>query len=181
MVEQKINQEQENQQRNQPLEGFRDDIILTPAEIKKIPWQNEYLVKGNPLTCNNPIAKQRPFPLEDYETSYGKLIVQVLSAHGALPIRHATVTIYRKDRTTDNVFLVAFLDTDPSGETPIIELPAPIIANSLSPDLPAFSTYFAEIYHPGYQTMKNLPVQIFPERTAVLSVSLIPSKTGEFF
>ena len=180
MVEQKIDQGKNKEKRNQPT-GFRDDIILTPAEIREIPWQNEYLVKGNPLTCNIPIAKQKPFPLEDYETSYGKLIVQVLSAQGALPVRHATVTIYRKDRITDDVYLVAFLDTDPSGETPRLELPAPIIANSLSPDLPAFSTYFAEIYHAGYQTMKNLPLQIFPERTAVLSVNLIPSQTNVSF
>ena len=105
----------------------------------------------------------------------GKLRIRTYTAGGALPVRDALVKIQGADES--NLDVAYTFITDEDGLTPEVELPAPSVEYSLSPnqkELP-YSIYDIEISAPGYYTkhIKGLPV--FPGVNSIQLVNMIPA------
>ncbi len=111
-------------------------------------------------------------PAENTKES-GSLVVQVVTAGGALPLEGAAVTV--SDETGEWINESITVTTSPGGLTPRIFLPTPPRALSMSPsaDVP-YSLYNIAVSVPGYfpYTAKNVPV--FSGVNSFQIVRLIP-------
>lgn len=110
----------------------------------------------------------------ELNTSSGFLQAEVSAANRALPIKDASVIVSRRDG--DKNELIALLTTDENGLTETIELPAPDIAYSESPDRTEkpFSDYQLAVYAQGFYTVPQLNVPVFPTVKSIQPVSMIP-------
>ena len=72
--------------------------------------------------------------MADVTQAVGKLVVAVTTAQGTIPLPGALVTV--SAQTEDGPVLYRIVRTDTSGRTPVLELPAPSLSDSLSPDQP---------------------------------------------
>ena len=68
------------------------------------------------------------------------------------------------------------LETDESGNTPLIALEAPPKALSLSPNPESrpYALYDAEINKEGYYTVVSRDIQVYPDTTSILPVNMMP-------
>lgn len=106
-------------------------------------------------------------------TGEGRLIVRVRAADGALPIEGATVTVRGADPA--NASFLRTLTTDQSGNTPILLLPTPNIASSLTPGAEApYATYDVLVVKNGYYRHENLRVPIFDTVLSSQGANMIP-------
>jgi len=105
---------------------------------------------------------------------HGYLIVNVVTARGAIPVEGAIVTIRANSEFGDNGVLYS-LKSDPSGATERIALPAPL-GHTLRPHEPAkpYASYNIEIRKPGYTTVENVNVPIYDQLTSIQPVELVP-------
>ncbi|MBR5155377.1 MAG: hypothetical protein IKW62_02705 [Clostridia bacterium] len=111
-------------------------------------------------------------------TNTGTLIVQVYTADQTLPITGANVIVTKTVPSGEE--LVKVIQTDRSGKTEPILLPAPPASNSQTPDGGVrFSNYNVRVDNPGYYTMENINVPIFDGQTAIQPFALIPLASGE--
>ncbi len=103
----------------------------------------------------------------------GYLVVNVSTARGAIPLGGASVTVLYEEPSNSSIFTV--LNTDMSGKTEKIELPAP--ARSLS-ELPGnvkpYATYTLQIEKEGYYTVTNTNVPVFAGVTSIQPVEMLP-------
>lgn len=106
--------------------------------------------------------------------TFGKLLVRVSTASGAIPVESATVVIQGKEDNNSNILLS--LLTDISGQTKIIELPAPArdLSGAPSPISKPYSTYNIDVYKNGYYPQHYNGVPIFEGVTAVQNARIIP-------
>ena len=131
----------------------------------------------------NDIVFVNDTPPKDY-TENGYLIVNVYTARGAIPIDDALVTISYHDTSLASPHAV--LQTNRSGTTPKISLPAPPRDLSLSPidkngsqmpnttpPLP-YALYNIEIVKEGFYSVVDIGVKIFSGITAIQNTDLIP-------
>lgn len=103
----------------------------------------------------------------------GGLVVTVSTAGQTKPIQGAHVIISRREGK--NEIILRSLITDGNGKTVKIELPAPPEANSTSPSNKlGYSIYNIRVDYPGYYTIENIDVPIFPGIIAVQPVNMIP-------
>lgn len=101
-------------------------------------------------------------PVMDVATS-GLLRAEARSLVGFRPIPRATVTV--RDM---NGALIEQLQTDESGNTPSIEVPAPPLEYSLEPESPQpYSEYTLELEGEGVQTVTVEGTQVLPNETAI--------------
>ncbi len=101
----------------------------------------------------------------------GKLTVHVTSTLGYIPVQNATVSISYTDTGTT----MEQLQTDSSGQTETIELPAPPLEYSQIPSEPRpYSDYNIVISAPGYETLTISGSEILPDVTSIQNVSLSP-------
>ncbi len=108
----------------------------------------------------------------------GTLIVQVYTADQALPISGANVKVTKL--TEGGEELIKVMQTNRSGKTEPLILPAPPSSNSQTPDGGVrFFNYNIRVDYPGYYTMENLNVPIFDGQTAIQPVALIPLAAGD--
>ncbi len=108
----------------------------------------------------------------------GTLIVQVYTADQALPVSGANVKVTKL--TEDGEELIKVMQTNRSGKTEPLILPAPPSSNSQTPDGGVrFFNYNIRVDYPGYYTMENLNVPIFDGQTAIQPVALIPLAVGD--
>lgn len=106
--------------------------------------------------------------------SEGKLRIRAYTASGALPVENALVKI--RGAEEDNRLVAYTLVTDSDGLTPEVNLPAPSLEYSLSPD-PAeapYSIYDVEISAPGFYTKRISGLTIFPGVNSIQLVNMIP-------
>jgi len=107
----------------------------------------------------------------------GGLRIQVTSTLGLFPIADASVTIYYAD-TPDSP--IQTLTTDISGQTPVIELPAPPVEYSLEPGSPRpYSEYTIQVSAPGYETVVISGSEILPDVTSIQPVKLPPLEESD--
>ncbi len=101
----------------------------------------------------------------------GKLTVHVTSTLGYIPVQNATVSISYTDTGTT----MEQLQTDSSGQTETIELPAPPLEYSQIPSEPRpYSDYNLIISAPGYETLTISGSEVLPDVTSIQNVSLSP-------
>lgn len=110
---------------------------------------------------------------QDKQLRFGYLKINVSIAQRALPIYNAQVAVY-SDRREQQQDLLALLQTDESGDTQVIELPAPALANSLEPDqLNPYNIYYLRISAANFTTQDHVPVQVFPGIESNLVVNML--------
>jgi len=110
---------------------------------------------------------------QDFTPSKGGLVVTVATASDTRPIMNAHVIISKRDGNKEEILRT--FATDASGRTPVIELSTPPLSNSLSPGMPIpYSVYNVRVDYPGYYTVENIDVPIFPGNIAVQPINLIP-------
>lgn len=124
-------------------------------------------------TVNNvtqPATPSDEKSIENNCTGMGRLIVQVSTANGALPIPNATVTVTKADGSVISMQL-----TDSSGRTSAIALCAPPSAYSQSPgSTMAYNTYNIKVEKNGYYTEEFLNVAVFDKIDSIQPVALEP-------
>ena len=105
------------------------------------------------------------------DQDYGRFVVRVSAASGAVPVSGATVVI----RSTSPIVTLATLITDESGLTDPFFIRTPSIAESLSPSgKQPFAEISTEVSADGYFTSSNLNIPIYPGITSIQPVTLIP-------
>ena len=111
-------------------------------------------------------------------TGEGKLIFQVSTGGGAIPLEGAFVTVSRADPESADVLYE--LRSGRDGKTPRVSLPAPSRTDSQRPsELPPFSTYGVEVSLPGYETVIFQPLPVFDGITAIQQADLRPVPENE--
>ena len=107
----------------------------------------------------------------------GYLVVRVSTARGAIPLENATVSV--RGTSLQSSDIIYSLETDESGLTPRLPLPAPPKSNSLSPDQSTpYSLWSIDVFKKGYVTARYESVPIYPEITSVQNAELIPLSEG---
>ena len=95
----------------------------------------------------------------------------MLFRSGYIPVQNATVSISYTDTGTT----MEQLQTDSSGQTETIELPAPPLEYSQIPSEPRpYSDYNLIISAPGYETLTISGSEVLPDVTSIQNVSLSP-------
>ena len=103
----------------------------------------------------------------------GYLIVNVVTARGAIPVAGAKVTVY--DNTSDANPPVAVIYTDSAGKSEKLELPAPSRSLSEQPgNVKPYATYLIEVDKEGYYPVTKNDVPIFTGVTSIQPVDLMP-------
>lgn len=106
------------------------------------------------------------------DTYAGGLKISVTSTLGPVPVQGATVSISYTG-TADSI--IETLDTDESGQTEEIELPAPPLEYSLEPESTRpYSEYNIQVNAPGYEPILISGTQILPETLALQPIEMIP-------
>ena len=108
----------------------------------------------------------------------GYLVVQVSLASQSLPLAGAEVKIYQK--VDGNANLIKTSLTDPEGKTEKLQVDTPELINSETPDngLPVFSVFDILITAKGFYSVAVKDAQVFPERTSLQYVNMIPLPEG---
>lgn len=108
----------------------------------------------------------------------GRLKVGVLKGSSFSPVQEAKVTI-RKVPEPGEVTKEMVVNTNISGQTPEVELPAPPLEYSMNPStkLP-YSLYNVQIEREGYNPLLVEGVQVFPEELAIQNSNLTQKGTG---
>ena len=109
----------------------------------------------------------------------GYLVVSVTGARGNFPLKGAVVRIYA-DNGENDLELISVLETDSSGRTAVVPLPAPMRSASMTPDsgVQPYSLYTVDTDYDGYYSVQNINVPIYPGITAIQSVAMIPKSYG---
>jgi hypothetical protein len=107
----------------------------------------------------------------------GYLVVRVSTARGAIPLENATVSV--RGTSAQSSDIIYSLETDESGLTSRLPLPAPPKSNSLSPDQSTpYSLWSIDVFKKGYVTARYESVPVYPEITSVQNAELIPLSEG---
>jgi hypothetical protein len=103
----------------------------------------------------------------------GKLIIQVRTADGSIPVPGAVVRVKLYQNDTP---ILARLLTDSSGLTDTIEVETPGKEQSLSPssNKDVYTSLLVQVDKEGFYSQEFIGVFIFPEITTVQTVNLLP-------
>lgn len=113
------------------------------------------------------------------QSETGNLRVAVFNTSVAIPIGNARVFILQNDEQGNQTTL-AEVFTDVSGQTDLIQLPAPPFQYSLEPDQPRpYSEYNVYVESDGFEPALINGVQIFSQSTAIQEVYLLPIEESE--
>ncbi|MDR1736925.1 MAG: peptidoglycan-binding protein [Oscillospiraceae bacterium] len=103
---------------------------------------------------------------------FGRLQIDALAANIGTPADGATVRVTPRgeERVIDELI------TDSSGQTPVIELPAPPVDYSMQPpgESRPYSEYDVSVQFPGFEPAVVQGVQILPDIDSYLDVNLRP-------
>lgn len=110
-------------------------------------------------------------------TSQGQLQINVTANVGLLPIRDAKITI---SFTGEPDSTLETLTTDSSGQTQSVDLEAPPLEYSLTPESPMpYSEYTLQITAQGYEPVIVSGVEVLPNVTAVQNIEMVPAETAK--
>lgn len=107
----------------------------------------------------------------------GYIIVRVTTARGAIPLENATVSI--RGAQIEDSGIIYSLETDKSGLTPRLPLPAPPRDNSQSPngDVP-YSLWNIDVFLKGFVSASYSGVPVYEGITSVQGAELVPLSEG---
>ena len=115
-----------------------------------------------------------PLTASQNTSSFGQLKISVITENTPVPISDATIRI---TLTGDPESTVEITNTNESGQTDFIDLAAPDIEYSLTPqDNQPYSEYNLNITAPGYDSLIISGTQILPDIKSLQYVSLTPSE-----
>lgn len=107
----------------------------------------------------------------------GYLVVRVSTARGAIPLENATVSI--RGSTLQNSGIIYSLETDISGLTSRLPLPAPPRSNSLSPEQETpYSLWNIDVFCKGFISARYFGVPVYSGVTSVQNAELVPLSEG---
>lgn len=115
---------------------------------------------------------------ETADTNYaGTLKISVISSIGMIPVENATVSV---SYTGDPDSPIVVLTTDSSGQTPVINLPAPPLALSLDPDAleQPYSEYNITATAEGYEPVLVTGSEILADELSLQTIRLQPIAAG---
>jgi hypothetical protein len=105
----------------------------------------------------------------------GKLQINVFSNEIGAPVKDAAVRI----SNNSNGKIIEEVYTESSGQTPVIDLPAPPLEYSLTPGSPKpYSEYNVSVQSQGYEPVNFEGVQILPQARALQNANVIPIQNG---
>lgn len=105
-------------------------------------------------------------------TQLGKLQINVTSSLGLIPIQDATITI---SYTGIPDVTIESITTDSSGQSQVIELPAPPLEYSVEPtEQMPYSQYNIQVDAPGYESVNVSGTEILPDVTALQPITMNP-------
>lgn len=168
-----------------PAEAPQNEEIQSPTGTAGAP-QGAYTEDGmsgvgDILYSRDPIPLDRVIKDSHFKPSTvpyddsGRLEIEVTTGEQALPVPFANVVIVRE--VAGEQELVHYLQTDISGSTPLVELPAPARGLSEQPEpngLIPYGVYTVAVSQNDFYTTIVKDVQIFAGQTAILPVSMIP-------
>ena len=104
-------------------------------------------------------------------SSTGYIQVHAYSSYAQLPLKDVAVTVTAQDGT-----IIAMRLTDRSGRIEQIEIPTPDLAESQSPGSPdiPFTAVDITAQLRGYEFLKNMGLQVFPNTTTDQNLEMIP-------
>lgn len=118
----------------------------------------------------------RVYPTQMDVQSFGNFQARC-TTFGDIPIENAIVSIL--DPNNPDVILEQ-LETDPSGLTATIPLPAPSLDYSLEPSpVQPYANYDLRISAPGFEIANFADVEVLPEVTALQEVELVPQPVDD--
>lgn len=119
-----------------------------------------------------PAPEPTPAPSPD---GVGTLVAAVTTAREALPVAGADVMLSRRD--AQGTHLLYFLETDRSGHTPVMQLPAPAASQSESPGSAApYAVYDLRVFADGYVPAVQTDVRVFGGTAGTIPITLIPAE-----
>ncbi len=106
----------------------------------------------------------------------GGLQINVTSDIGLIPIRNAVISI---SYTGTPETTLETLETDISGQAEEVQLSAPPLSYSLTPESPMpYSEYNVTVEAPGYEPVMISGVEVLPDVTAVQNIRMTPTETS---
>lgn len=115
---------------------------------------------------------------ETTDTRYaGTIKISVISSIGMIPVENATVSV---SYTGDPDSPIMVLTTDSSGQTPVVNLPAPPLALSLDPDAleQPYSEYNITVTAEGYEPVLVTGSEILADELSLQIIRLQPLAAG---
>ena len=106
----------------------------------------------------------------------GGLQINVTSDIGLVPIRNAVISV---SYTGTPETTLETLETDISGQAEEVQLSAPPLSYSLTPESPMpYSEYNVTVEAPGYEPVMISGVEVLPDVTAVQNIRMTPTETS---
>ena len=107
----------------------------------------------------------------------GGLQINVTSDIGFIPIQNAVISI---SYTGAPETALETLETDSSGQAEEVQLQAPPLSYSLTPESPMpYSEYNVTVEAPGYESVMVSGVEVLPDVTAVQNIKMTPLETSQ--
>lgn len=114
--------------------------------------------------------------MDNQQTSSGYLSLSVTSSVNNRPIENAVIDISEVNTPDD---IIEEVTTDSEGNTAIIELAAPDISYSESPNVyQPYAEYVIRISAPGFEPLVITGTEILPVVRAIQNISLLPAPSG---
>lgn len=115
-----------------------------------------------------------PANTQTADTAVGRLQINVTANVGMIPIDNASITI---SFTGEPDSTVETLRTNSSGQTDTVDLEAPPLQYSLTPNSPMpYSEYTVSVTAPGYEPVIVSGVEVLPDVTAVQNIEMTPTE-----
>ncbi len=109
--------------------------------------------------------------------STGRLQINVTADIGLIPIQGAAITI---SFTGEPDSTIETLTTDSSGQTQTVDLEAPPLQYSLTPNSPMpYSEYTVTVTAAGYEPVTVSGVEVLPDVTAIQNIEMTPTETAQ--
>ena len=136
----------------------------------------ETTMSQGPATIEAPAAGQQPTPIDAQYA--GTLKISVVSALDQSPVANATVVI---SYTGDPESPIETLTTDISGQTQTVELPAPPLSWSLTPEPvnQPYAEYNIQVTAQGYEPVLVTGSEIFADQLSLQPIRMNPLAATE--
>ncbi len=145
----------------------------TSKSEQAIPVQNII-----PTPSPSPAPTPSRFPADMSTASFGGLRISVGNITDNFPIDNATIQISETDG--DSTTIIDEISTNTSGQTNVIELPAPPREYSEEPDSPRpYTEYTLTIRAEGYEPVQIVGTEVLPEVVALQQVQMLPQTPNE--
>ena len=131
---------------------------------------------------NTPMQRRPSAPIPDRPTTdmrgQGKLLFQITTAGGAIPLSGAEIILRNFRSATESGDVIAVLYSNEDGKTEAIPLPAPSVQYSLEPakdgaPIP-YALYNADVNLDGFYNQSYIRIPVFDGITSIQRATLIP-------